>query len=257
MPLNLVKNEKIVNTYALYIYGDISEEQWWESDVTPNMVNEALAKAGDAELVEVFINSYGGSVFAGHAIYNILKRHTALIRVYVDGIAASAASVILQAGDERIVAPNGIVMIHNPMGGSWGYAEDMRKYADTLDTIKGTIEDTYLEKVNIERDKLIELMDAETYMNASEAVEMGFVDSVVGENVAIQNKNGEIVINSVAVDKRRHKNIYKNSAKFKNYEPTPVVVDYSELELAIAVNEVTLLESERLSNVANNHYKRP
>jgi ATP-dependent Clp protease protease subunit len=254
MPLNIVKNEKIINTYSLYIYGVISDEQWYDDEITPNMINEALAKAGDAEFIDVYINSPGGSVFAGHTMYNALKRHPALIRTYVDGIAASAASVILQAGDERVIAPNGIVMIHNPMGGSWGYADDMRKYADTLDKVKGTIEDTYLEKVNIDRDKLIELMDAETYMNADEAIKMGFVDSLTGDKVAIQNSNGEITINSLKIDKKKYSNIYKNSAKIKPFEPTPEPIDYSKLENAIAGNNVTLLESEIIQNELESSY---
>lgn len=248
MALRMVKNKAVVKSYSLYLYGEISVEQWYDDDITPGMVNKALVEAADAEIIDVYINSPGGSVFAGNTIYNALKRHTALIRTTVDGMAMSIASTILQAGDERVIAPNGIVMIHNPAGGVWGFAEDVRKYADTLDKIKETIEDMYLTNVNIERDKLIELMDAETYMNATEAVEMGFVDSIVGDKVAIQNKNGELIVNSLSINKRKYKNIYKNSAKIKPYEPTPVAVDYSSIELVIAGNEVTLLESEILSN---------
>ncbi len=254
MPFSMVKNEKMVKAYSLYMYGVISDEQWYDDDITPGMVKDALAEAGDVEFIDVYVNSPGGSVFAGHAIYNILKRSPALIRMHIDGIAASAMSVVIQAGDERFIAVNGIVMIHNPMGGVWGYAEEMRKYADTLDTVKGTIEDTYLEKVNIERDKLIELMDAETYMNAQEAIDMGFVDSLTGENVSIQNKNGELVINSLKIDKRKYSNIYKNSAKIKPFEPTPEVIDYSVFENAIAGNNITLLESEIIQNELESNY---
>jgi ATP-dependent Clp protease protease subunit len=238
------------------MYGVISEEQYYEDDITPNMVKNALSEVSNVEFIDVYVNSPGGNVFAGHAIYNILKRHPALIRISVDGIAASAMSVVLQAGDERIIAPNGIVMIHNPMGAIWdySYAKDIRKYADDLDKVQGTIEDTYLEKVNIDRDKLIELMDAETYMNASESIEMGFVDSLAGENVSIQNKNGEIVINSLKIDKRKYSNIYKNSAKIKLFEPTPEVIDYSKLENAIAGNNITLLESEIIQNELESNY---
>lgn len=174
--------------------------------------------------------------------------------MHVDGIAASAMSVVLQAGDERFIAVNGIVMIHNPMGGVWGYADEMRKYADTLDTIKGTIEATYLEKVNIDKDKLTKMMDDETYMNAEEAIEMGFVDSLASESVSIQNKNGEIVINSLKIDKKKYSGIYKNSAKIKPFEPTPEVIDYSEFENAIAVNNITLLESEIIQDELESSY---
>lgn len=253
MALTVIKNKKAVNSYSMYMYGDISDEVWYGDEITPEVVLGALAEAGDAEVIDVYINSYGGSVFAGHTIYNILKRHPALIRTSVDGIAASAASVVLQAGDERVVAPNGIVMFHNAMGGIWGYAKEIRKYADDLEKIEGTIVEMYLEKVNLERDKLTELMDAETYLNAAEAVEMGFVDSIAGESVAIQNKNGEITINSLKVDKRRCASLYRNSAKIKPFEPKPVTVDYTDIESAIAVNEITLLESEMLTNVANNY----
>jgi len=256
MPFDIVKNEKVINTYTIYMYGVISDEQYYEDDITPTMVKNALSEAGNAEFLDIYVNSPGGSVFAGHAIYNILKRHPALVRISVDGIAASAMSVVLQAGDERVIAPNGIVMIHNPMGAIWdySYSKDIRKYADDLDKVQGTIENTYLEKVNIERDKLIELMDAETYMNAQEAIDMGFVDSLTGENVSIQNKNGELVINSLKIDKRRYSNIYKNSAKIKPFEPTPEVIDYSVFENAIAGNNITLLESEIIQNELESNY---
>lgn len=247
MALRLVKNQKVVKAYSLYIYGEITDEQWFEDDITPTMVNTALVEAGDAELIDVYINSPGGSVFAGHTIYNALKRHTSLIRTTVDGIAASIASTILQAGDERAIAPNGMVMIHPASGGVWGTEAEIRSYADALADVTGTVEDTYLDKIDMPREELKKLMDAETYMNAEKAVELGFVDSIVGEKVTIQNKNGELIINSLKINRRNYKNIYKNSAKIKPYEPSPVV-DYSLIESVIAENNVTLLESEILSN---------
>ena len=251
MPINIIKNEKMVQAYSLYIYGVITDEQWYDEDITPTMVRDAL-QGVDAEFIDVYINSPGGNVFAGHTIHNLLKRHSALIRTCVDGIAASAASVVLQAGDERVCAPNGMVMIHNPAGGVWGYAEEIRKYADSLDKVKVAIEEGYLGNINITREKLIELMNAETYMTAQEAVDMGFVDSLTTDNVTITNNSGELCINSMKIDKRRFKNIYKNSTKIKPYEPKPVV-DYSELESVIVENELQLIESEVISNGLETH----
>jgi ATP-dependent Clp protease protease subunit len=232
----------------MYIYGEITEDQWYEEDITPTMVSDALNNAADVEFIDVYINSPGGDISAGNTIYNQLKRHPALIRTYVDGIAASAASTVLQAGDERIIAANGIVMIHNAMSGVWGYADDMRKRADVLDKLDENIKDVYLERVNVDRDKLTEMMNAETYMTASEAIEYAFVDSLSGESVAISNKNNEIVINSLKIDPKKYKNLYKNSTKITPFEPTPEPVDYSEIEKTIAINNVTLLESEMLAH---------
>lgn len=252
MPIKIAKNETTLKTYDIEIYGEIVEEEWYETDVSPSTISEKL-KDLDAELLNVYINSPGGSVFAGIAIYNMLKRHKALVRAQVDGIAASIASVILQAGDERVSANNGMVMVHNPMSFAYGYASDLRKMAEDLDKVKEPIISSYMDRVEISREEVEKLMDEETFMTAIEASKYGFIDTIIAQNVPLTVDDGEITVNALKVP-RKYENIYKNSARFKPYEPAPVVVDYSDFEKSIVENEIKLIESEVLKNELATNY---
>jgi ATP-dependent Clp protease protease subunit len=142
---------------------------------------EELTKLGQVDVVNLRINSPGGSVFDGVAIYNTLKRHPARIEVDVDGIAASIASVIAMSGDEIRMAANAMMMIHDPHGFAMGQAEDMRKTADLLDQIKGVIVDTYAKRTGKAGDDIAQLMSDETWMTASEAQQHGFSDATTEE----------------------------------------------------------------------------
>jgi len=143
--------------------------------------NDELNKLGKVDTINLRINSPGGSVFDGVAIYNTLKRHPARLEVDVDGIAASIASVIAMAGDEIRIAANAMMMIHDPYGMSMGNSDEMRKTADLLDQIKGTIVDTYAKRTGETDSTIAAMMSNETWMTADEARRYGFADTVTEE----------------------------------------------------------------------------
>lgn len=152
-------------------YGDIlMQDEWWkeDSDACPEDIVKAL-KGNEEKPIEIRINSGGGSVFGGMAIYNILKAHKGKKTVYVDGIAASIASVIMLAGDEINVPKNATVMIHDPWSVCVGSAEDMEKAKNSLEVIKDTILCVYEEHSKLSRDELSEKMKNETWMSGAVA----------------------------------------------------------------------------------------
>ena len=128
--------------------------------------------------LNIHINCVGGDVFDGMAIYNVIKKRTAETTVYIEGIAASMGSVIALAADTVVMAENSLFMIHNAWGGAMGEAKEMKKTAKLLDKISGEIADIYVKKTNLPYNKVQEMMDEETWLNADEAYELGFIDSI-------------------------------------------------------------------------------
>jgi len=128
--------------------------------------------------INLRINSLGGDVFDGMAMYNVIKRREAKTTVYIEGIAASIATIISLGADEVVMAENSLFMIHNAWGGTMGEAKDMRKTAETLEKITGELTDIYRKKTGLSYDALAEMMDKETWLNANEALEMGFIDTI-------------------------------------------------------------------------------
>jgi len=128
--------------------------------------------------INLRINSLGGDVFDGMAMYNVIKRREAKTTVYIEGIAASIATIISLGADEVVMAENSLFMIHNAWGGTMGEAKDMRKTAETLEKITGELTDIYRKKTGLSYDALAEMMDEETWLNANEALEMGFIDTI-------------------------------------------------------------------------------
>lgn len=135
-------------------------------------------KEYDNQELNIHINSLGGQVFEGMAIYSIIQRRKAKTTVYIEGIAASIASVIALAADEVIMSENSLLMIHNAWGGTQGDAKDMRKQADVLDKITNEIAEVYVKKTKMPYNEIIEMMNEETWLTAEEAVALGFVDSI-------------------------------------------------------------------------------
>jgi ATP-dependent protease ClpP protease subunit len=177
------------NAIDMYIYGNVEGDtyDWWtdekiESETSANHFRNELAKYPNASQINIYINSYGGSVFEGTAIYTQLKRHSAQKTVYVDGFACSVASVIAMAGDKVIMPPNTMMMIHNAWNIVYGNARELRKAADDLDTIMEGNRQAYLEKAQgkISEEQLIELLDNETWLTAKQCFEYGFCDEIAG-----------------------------------------------------------------------------
>lgn len=181
-----IKNE--TDTKAeLFIYGDIVSSEWskWEeTDIAPTDIRNFLDGVKGKDL-DIYINSGGGSVFAGIGIYNMLKRHEGDKNVYVDGLAASIASVIAMAGDNIYIPKNAFLMIHKAWNWTAGNSDDFRKMADTLDTIDQGILNVYSENVKegVSMDKIKELVAAETWLTGDEA-EKYFNINVIEENTA-------------------------------------------------------------------------
>ena len=164
----------------VYIFGDITSWEWLESDVSSYTLSKEL-QGLDAEVINVHINSCGGEVAEGLAIYNMLKNHRAKVKTYCDGFACSIASVIFMAGDERIMNETSLLMIHNAWMYTSGNAEQLRKDADDLDIITQASIAAYKNRMNITEDELKKLLDAETWLLPSEALEKGFATSIVAE----------------------------------------------------------------------------
>ena len=166
------------NEADIDIYGDITSWPWVDSDVSSANLSAQLADL-DVDVINVNINSYGGEVAEGLAIYNALKRHKAKVRTRCDGFACSIASVIFMAGDERIMNEASLLMIHNAFSFAEGDANALRKMADDLDLITSQSKKIYLANSNIDEAALTELMDKETFIDPKEALEMGFATSLV------------------------------------------------------------------------------
>ena len=162
---------------TLYLDGVIDDESWWGDEVTPAMFRDEL-KAGSGDIV-VWINSPGGSVFAADQIYNMLREYDGKVTIKIDAIAASAASVIAMAGDTVLMSPVATLMIHNPATIAMGDREEMQKAIEMLDSIKESILNAYMLKTGLSHKKLSEMMDAETFMDAKQALSLGFVDALI------------------------------------------------------------------------------
>ena len=175
----------------LRLEGPIDEESFWGDEITPADFREELeAEEGD---VTVWINSPGGNVFAAAEIYTMLCEHKGNITVKIDAIAASAASVVAMAGDLVLMSPVAMLMIHDPMTIAMGNASDMEKAISTLNEVKESIINAYQKKTGMSRNKISQLMENETWMNAKKAVDMGFADGILFSDVVEGEDDGNEV----------------------------------------------------------------
>ena len=173
----------------LEMNGTIAEESWFDDDVTPQLFKDELnSGTGD---ITVWINSPGGDCVAAAQIYNMISNYKGKVTVKIDGIAASAASVIAMAGDTVLVSPVSMLMIHNPATIAWGDHAEMKKAIDMLSEVKESIINAYVLKTGLSRPKLSHLMDAETWMDANKAVELGFADEIMTRAKAEPQKEPE------------------------------------------------------------------
>ena len=164
---------------VLRLEGPIDNENYWGDEITPAMFRDDLeAEEGD---VTVWINSPGGNVFAAAEIYTMLKEYTGTVTVRIASIAASAASVIAMAGDKVEMSPTALLMIHDPSTIAMGNAKDMEKAIETLNEVKESIINAYIAKTGLRHNKVAELMESETWMNAKKALDLGFCDEILYE----------------------------------------------------------------------------
>ena len=226
---NWVRNED--GTRILTIDGVIAEESWFDDDVTPKLFREQL-NAGTGDIV-IWVNSPGGDCVAASQIYSMLMEYKGNVTVKIDGIAASAASVIAMAGTEVLMSPTSLLMIHNPLTVAIGDSEEMQKAIAMLDEVKESIITAYELKTGMSRAKLAHLMDAETWMNAQKAIELGFADGILtreSERVSDLTVNSyqfsrRAVTNSL-LNKLEHMQASKQSATEKPPDETPAEPKY-------------------------------
>lgn len=201
-----VKNEVNGNSEIL-LYGPIAgERSWWGDEVTPRSFAEDLESLNGKD-VTVRINSGGGDVFAAHAIHNQLIAYKGKVTVVIDGLAASAATIIAVAGDRIIMPSNALFMIHNPAIGLSDYygAEELAQAVNALNAIKDSIVAAYRKRCKVSAEEIAAMMDAETWMGAAECLEKGFVDEINGSVRPVLNGNS-LIVNSVQFDTCKFKN---------------------------------------------------
>lgn len=177
---HVVNEDTGTSERVLELYGTIAEESWFDDDVTPRMFRDELFAASGP--VTIWINSPGGDCIAASQIYSMLMDYTDPVTVKIDGIAASAASVVAMAGTEVLMAPTALIMIHNPMTVAFGDTAEMQKAIEMLDEVKESIINAYEIRTGLSRAKLAHLMDSETWMNANKAIELGFADGVLEDD---------------------------------------------------------------------------
>ena len=181
MPVRKFWNWKTTNEeHILFLNGTIAEESWFDDDVTPRLFKSELDNyKGD---ITVWINSPGGDCIAAAQIYNMLIEHQGEVTIKIDGIAASAASVIAMAGTKVLMSPVSMMMIHNPMTVAVGNKDQMKQVMAMLDEVKESIMNAYEIKTDLPRQKLSNMMDSETWMNVHKAIELGFCDGLLERN---------------------------------------------------------------------------
>ncbi len=192
----------------LLVYGDIVNYRWYEEDVSADSFIKDFKSLGDIKVLDIRINSGGGSVFAAAAILSYMKSQKNIQKnVFVDGLAASAASVIAMCGDKIYTPAHAMIMIHNPSTIAWGDSVEMRKVANVLDKIRDSIANAYVEKTGKPINEIIEMMNAETWMTGAEAVELGFADAILDSTeITAYYKNDILNVNGLNFETAKFKN---------------------------------------------------
>lgn len=187
----------------LLLYGDIAERSWWDDTATPKKFADDLAALGSVKEITVYINSGGGDVFAAQAIGNMLERNSATVIAHIDGLCASAATIVACHANKVVAAADASYMVHPPSMGVCDYltAEDMRNCLKALDTIRGNIVALYAKKTGKSEDECGTWMDETNWWTAAQAKENGFVDEVDDEesDAVVENRNGMLFVNSIGM----------------------------------------------------------
>lgn len=186
-----VKNASSDNTITIL---DEIGESWWSEGVTAKRIAGALRSIGADKDVEVIINSAGGDVFEGIAIYNLLKEHKGKVTVKIVGLAASAASIIALAGDEVQVAKAGFIMIHNAWVVGAGNRHDFRAFADYLEPFDDVLASVYIDQTGLDKKEIQSMMDNETWLNGDEAIAKGFADALLDSDLELDEPKEDNIV---------------------------------------------------------------
>lgn len=253
------------NSAELYLYGEIvSEEPWFAEDCLAyrNFIND-LKAIGDCSKITVYINSGGGDVFAANAIYSQLKKHKANICVEIEGICASAATIVAMAGDTVKAEKNSLIMIHNPVVGLMGYfdEEKLEKCMNSVSAVKKSIIEAYLSRIDKTEDELSELMDNETWYTGREALENGIIDEVFenykSEEYVNYANDKFAVVNNFICDIGKFKNFPKNKIKTENRAvEEPFFNTKNEVEKDMTVNDIKEKHSDIYDEIAREAVER-
>lgn len=234
-------NEEVAER-ILELHGTIAEESWFDDDVTPQLFKDELnAGSGD---ITVWINSPGGDCVAAAQIYNMLTQYKGNVTVKIDGIAASAASVVAMAGNTVLMSPVSMMMIHNPATFAFGDHAEMQKAIDMLAEVKESIINAYVIKTGLTRAKLSHLMDAETWMDANKAIELGFADDIItraetkpntedpdeeDEDESIEEEEKKVPANSMLFSRKAINNALINKLEKHYVQPEKTVTKQAEI----------------------------
>ena len=230
------KNQTETEERTLFLNGTIAEDSWFDDEVTPQIFKDEL-NSGTGNIT-VYINSYGGDCVAAAQIYNMLTNYNGKVTIKIDGIAASAASVIAMAGDKGLMSPVSVIMIHNPLTMVCGDHKEMEKAIDMLAEVKESIINAYEYKTGLSRAKLSHLMESETWMNANKAVELGFADGIS------EKADNAPIADAVMFSQRAVSNALMNKLNAK-YKPTVTKQAEIPKQNEHSVNEIM----ERLNSI--------
>lgn len=241
------KNQMATEDRTLFLNGTIAEESWFDDDVTPQLFKDEL-NSGTGNIT-VWINSPGGDCVAAAQIYNMLTNYNGKVTIKIDGIAASAASVIAMAGDTVLMSPVSTMMIHNPATIAWGDHAEMQKAIDMLNEVKESIINAYVIKTGLSRSKLSHLMDAETWMNANKAIELGFADGLTTDDDL--EDRGTVEVTDVLFSCKAVNNTLFNKLTAKYSKPKQGIVKQAEIPVTAEAEHSVSDIMERLETIKN------
>ena len=239
---NVMRNEE-EKSAELILYGSIGHDEDWD-DISDKAFKRDIENLGDIENITLHINSPGGSVFSAIAIANTLKNHKAKVTANIDGIAASAATIITSACDIVRMPKNAHFMIHNPMTFAYGNNQDMEKTLNMLNKVKDSIIETYLYKANTDKETLSKLMNEETWMDAETAKGYGFIDEIINKEIEEEIIENKLIINNMAFD----------ISKFKNFKAEKTNKSQNITPLNITINSTGNAENiaDEIKNILSN-----
>ena len=251
-------------TANIKIYGDIVDDVWYEGEVSALSFADELANLGNVTNIQVYINSYGGSVSQGLAIYNMLRNHPAEVTTVCDGFACSIASIIFMAGDKRVMNEGSILMIHEPWVYTMGNADELQKQIESLNKLSELSVNIYSSTTGVESDKISEMMKAETWITPNEAIELGFATEVKGnkeQNIITQSVKQslmEMIIkcnkenNEVQMMENEPKEIIEVVEEIAEEQPQPEeIIESEEAQMRLEENKNNFDEREMEFNMLN------
>ena len=225
---DVLNKDGVLEERILTLDGTIAEESWFDDDVTPELFKKELNKGSGP--ISVWINSPGGDCIAASQIYSALVDYPGKVTIKIDGIAASAASVIAMAGDEVLMARTASMMIHNPLTMAWGNKKDFEQAIQMLESVKESIINAYRKKTNLSRNEISELMDNETWMDATYAMKKGFADGVLERRTEPDDVNKSKSKNAMMFSRKAVAvALFEKIAPKVEPEPEPVMYKASDL----------------------------